>query len=275
MAKKSRTHTNKKALFLPKNKGGINIKEPEVHNLAMRIKHLLNLKYKKDQLPWSYLATYWLAKDIYKFGKEYNYLKNNNRAKTTNQNTPFYYYNLIYYIKTQNPNLPKIKANTKLLYTNILQEGSKQLKIAGEIQWQKYFPSIDFQKIWKNTYQSYAQPYLNDLYYRLLHYSTKTNDYMHKCSNNINPNYDHCGRTEDNIRLLTKCPRIKKLWTHYEPILTKLTEETNTPQEHLLMFNVKNSPKHTTKLTLTIIEVILYEIWESRNNNNYDKKLLP
>ena len=98
---------------------------------------------------------------------------------------------------------------------------------------------------------------------------------MHKCSNNINPNYDHCGRTEDNIRLLTKCPRIKKLWTHYEPILTKLTEETNTPQEHLLMFNVKNSPKHTTKLTLTIIEVILYEIWESRNNNNYDKKLLP
>ena len=97
---------------------------------------------------------------------------------------------------------------------------------------------------------------------------------MHKCSNNINPNYDHCGRTEDNIHLFTKCPRIKKLWTHYKPTLTTLTEKTNTPKEHLLMLNVRNPTKHTTKLTLTIIQIILYEIWESRKNNKYDKKLL-
>ena len=118
----------------------------------MRIKHLLNLKYKKDQLPWSYLATYWLAKDIYKFGKEYNYLKNNNRAKTTNQKKPFYYYDLIYYIKTQNPNLPKIKANT-ILYTSILQENSKHFKIAGEINGKNIFSLHTSEKIWKNTYQ--------------------------------------------------------------------------------------------------------------------------
>ena len=62
----------KKALFLLKNKGGVNIKELEVHNLAMRIKHLLNLKHKKKLPAWTYLATYWLPKDIYKFGKEYN-----------------------------------------------------------------------------------------------------------------------------------------------------------------------------------------------------------
>ena len=98
---------------------------------------------------------------------------------------------------------------------------------------------------------------------------------MHKCSNNISPNHDLCGRTEDHIHLFTKCLRKKKLWTHYEPILTKLTEETNTPHEHLLMLNVKNCPKHTTKLTLTIIQIILYEIGESRNNNKYNKKLLP
>lgn len=79
----------RKTLFLPKKKGGINIKEPETHNLAMRAKHLLNLKCKENQPPWTYLATYWLAKDIYKFGKDYHYLKSNSRAKTTNQKTPF------------------------------------------------------------------------------------------------------------------------------------------------------------------------------------------
>ena len=39
------------------------------------------------------------------------------------------------------------------------------------------------------------------------------------------------------------------------------------------MLNVKNSPKHTTKLTLTIIQIILHKIWESRNNKKYDKKI--
>ena len=37
----------RKTLFLPKDKGGLNIKEPEAHNLAMRIKHLITLKEKQ------------------------------------------------------------------------------------------------------------------------------------------------------------------------------------------------------------------------------------
>ena len=115
----------RKTLFLPKNKGGITIKEPEVHNLAMRTKHLLNLKYKKIQPRWTHLATYWLAKDIHKFGKENNHLRSNNRVKTINQKPPLYYNDLINYIKTQNPNLPKIEAYTILLY----EHPSRRLKI--------------------------------------------------------------------------------------------------------------------------------------------------
>ena len=60
----------RKTLFLPKKGGGINIKEQDSHNIAMRLKDLLNLKYKEKTPPWTYLATYWLAKDINKFGKE-------------------------------------------------------------------------------------------------------------------------------------------------------------------------------------------------------------
>lgn len=37
----------RKTLFLPQKRSGLNIKEPESHNIAMRLKHLLNLKYKK------------------------------------------------------------------------------------------------------------------------------------------------------------------------------------------------------------------------------------
>ena len=56
----------RKTLFLPKNKGAINIKESEVHNLAMRsrIKHLLNLKYKKIPTALD-LLSYLLASQRY------------------------------------------------------------------------------------------------------------------------------------------------------------------------------------------------------------------
>ena len=116
------------------------------------------------------------------------------------------------------------------------------------------------------------QPVFNDLHYRLLHYSTnstKTNDYMLKCSND---NKSNCGLTKDNLHLFTKCSRIQKTWTHYQTILTKLIGKTYTPQQHLLTLNVKNTNKHIRKLTLTIIQTILFEIWQSRNNK-YDQNL--
>ena len=51
----------RKTIFLPKKKGGLNIKEPEAHNYSMRIKHLLTLKQKEQEPPWMQLAIYWLT----------------------------------------------------------------------------------------------------------------------------------------------------------------------------------------------------------------------
>ena len=93
---------------------------------------------------------------------------------------------------------------------------------------------------------------------------------MHKCSKENNPHYEYCGLTEDNLHLFTKCPRIQQSWTHYQPILTKLIGRTYAPQQHLLTLNVKNVNKETKKLTLKIIQTMVYEIWETRNNLKYD-----
>ena len=161
------------------------------------------------------------------------------------------------------------------MYQQIIQEGSKEHTIAGETQWKKHLPTIDFQQMWKNTFKSYAQPFYKDLHYRLLHYSTKTNNYMRKCWNHNNSNCDHCELTKDNLHLFTKWSRIQKIWTHYQPILTKLIGKTYTPQQHLLTLKVKNTNKDTKKLTVAITQMILFEIWQFRNKNKYDKNLLP
>ena len=150
---------SRKTLFLKKEQGGLNIKEPEAHNLAMRLKHLLNLKQHPKQPPWMYLATYWLAKDIYNYSKEFHNLRNNNRAKTTNKESPFYYKDLVQYIKYRNTNITKLKNETKIIYKNILHQGSQNHVIYGETMWKNEIPNSEFTKIWAITYYSYSQPH--------------------------------------------------------------------------------------------------------------------
>ena len=49
-------------------------------------------------------------------------------------------------------------------------------------------------------------------------------------------------------------------------ILTKLTGQNYTPQQHLFTLNTSNTNKTTTKLRITITQKIIYEISQSHNN---------
>ena len=152
----------RKTLFLPKNKGGINIKEPEAHNMAMRIKHLLTLKQSKNQPPWTYIAVYWLGKDIYNYNKEFHNLKKNNITKT-NKMPPFYYRDLVHYIKTQNRNIPNLQNKTKIIYKSILEKRSGNHNVYGEKKWKDEIKNLDLKKIWTNK-SGYTQQHAKDLY---------------------------------------------------------------------------------------------------------------
>ena len=210
-----------------------------------------------------YLATYWLAKDIHNYGQNYSYLKNNNRSKTINQKNPFYYQDLIIYIKTQNPRILNLKNETKIIYKDILQKESQNYATAGEIQWKNTFPCLDFSKIWKNIYLSYGPPHTTDTLYRLLHHSLKTNQYTYKCSGdktNLSPNCDFCNKTEDLLHLFTTCNRIKNIWKHYQPILDKLSKSPCTPEHLILTLSTNNVNIKIKKLMLTLIQLMIYEI---------------
>ena len=54
-----------------------------------------------------------------------------------------------------------------------------------------------------------------------------------------------------------------------------MTGNKNSPQQHILTLSVRKQNKHTTKLILTIIQIIIHEIWTTRNNPKYDKTLIP
>ena len=264
LGKTANTVEQKTTLFLLKKRGGINVKEPDIHNIAMWIKHLLNLKHKENPSPWTYLATYWLAKDIYKFGKEYNYLKSDNRIKPINQKTPFYYNELIQYIKTQSSTIPKTKAITKILYNNVLEKVSKDHVIYGETQWKSKLINLQFSKIWNNIYYSYGPPHTSDLLFRLMHYATETNQHIYNC----------CGNKKNLPQTVTIVTYWKTIFTTCNRI-KKLTNKNHSPDQHILTLssNVKNNI--CKKLITTLTQVITYEIWQSRNHLKYDKIQLP
>ena len=54
-----------------------------------------------------------------------------------------------------------------------------------------------------------------------------------------------------------------------------MTGQKNSPQQHLLTLSANKQNNHTTKLILNIVQIIIYEIWTSKNNQKYDKTLMP
>ena len=237
----------------------------------MRIKYLLTLKQKENKPAWMQIAIYWLAKDIYNYNKNYNHLKHNNITKT-NKIAPFYYRELIYYLKIQNPKIPHLKTETKEIYNNILQNGSQNHTIFGEKKWKEKMFTLDFSKIWKNTYFSYCQPQTKDLHYKFLHYAIKTNNYTYQTSRDKidSPNCNYCKNKENNIHLFITCNGIRKNWTYFQPYFKSLTKRNYTPQQHIFTLTA-NIDSKTKKLIITIIQIIMYEIWITRNNLKYDK----
>ena len=153
----------RKTLFLPINKGGLNLKETEAHNYAMRVKHLLTLKQKENKPAWMQIAIYWPAKDIYNYNKNYNHLKHNNIIKT-NKITPFYYRELIYYIKTQNPKIPYLQTKTKEICNSILENGSKKHTIFEDKKWKEKIFTLDFSKISSHTANRKPKIYTTNFY---------------------------------------------------------------------------------------------------------------
>ena len=112
-----------------------------------------------------------------------------------------------------------------------------------------------------------------DLLYRLVHYVTTTNKYTFTISRdkkNLTPNCHFCNMTEDNLHLFIKCNRIQNIWKNYHATYQKLTKQQHTPQEHILTLSSNNISSKCKKLILTLTQIIIYEIWQSRNNLKCD-----
>ena len=153
-----------------------------------------------------------------------------------NPKTPFYYHDLIYYIKVENKTILTEKPKTKKIYLNMLKHVGRDHIITGEKLWKNKIQNLNFAEIWKNTFFLYWPPHDSDLLYKVLHYAIKANNYTYKCSRdkkNITPYCNYCKQAGDILHLFTTCYRIQKFWKHYQPYYNKLLKTTYTPDQHI------------------------------------------
>ena len=79
---------------------------------------------------------------------------------------------------------------------------------------------------------------------------------------------------QDNLHLFTTCHRIQNIGKHFQPTYQKLIKKQHTPDQPILTLSSNNTNSKCKKLTLTLTQIIIYEIWQSRNNLKYDKTQL-
>ena len=60
----------------------------------------------------------------------------------------------------------------------------------------------------------------------------------------------------------------------FSTYLPKTNQKQHTPAQHILTLSSNNTNSKCKKLILMLTQIIIYEIWQSRNNLKYDKTQL-
>ena len=94
----------------------MNLLEPQADNIAMRIKHILQIQQKTNTPTWENIATYWLTLDLNKISKRYQFLMSNNRINQLTGINPSTTTILFTISKTKIPKYKKYKTQQQKIY---------------------------------------------------------------------------------------------------------------------------------------------------------------
>lgn len=273
-------------IFLPKERGGLGLLNLTQQGQALRLKYFFQLTDNNIDKPWVNIGRYWIGTRIYNFKAEWHFLidnYNNSRKyiPDSNDKTPRHYRMLLKDFREYSNELTKVKAPiSKDIYNIIRKEDNDKhgdifathawdnnhtLNINGKLKWEQ---------LWGNTYKSYNVGPIRDYLYKILHNSLpskvriKKTEEKKRPGRKFNVTCSVCNRAAETLlHLFAECQHAKNIWRMYKPIYTKLLPNRPYIYEHnVLTKNVQHKmcPKRR-KLIITITEIILEEIWKTRN----------
>ena len=268
--------------FLPKDKGGLGLLNLLEHNKALRLKHIFKITDETYKMPWVYIARYWNSYQLHRYKPEWAFLMNNMnntpRYIPSGQNARPQTYNYLLddFDEHHKDIIEKKASTTKEIYNTVRIKENERATPFVQHTWECVrhltLSPIRWEKVWRNMYISYNVGRMRDILYKIVHNKIGTRVNVKKTRQKQGRPYSTicnvCNRYEENtLHLFARCKHATNIWKMYKNIYIKLIpNKPHIYEQAALTINLQSiEHKKTRKLVTTVTEIILKEIWTTRN----------
>ena len=275
-------------IFLPKEKGGLGLLNLVQQSHALRIKFINQITNNDNTKPWVHMGRYWLRSKLHRYRPEWAWLNQNINTipryiAGVVDVTPYNYKQLLKDFDDNSNAIITTKAvTTKEIYMALRIQEDNKTEVFAQHMWDNcpiitMFGPINWKNIWLNMYHSYNVGTTRDVLYKLVHNALPTKVRIAVTENKklqrarggrFNTKCSSCTKVDENtLHIFARCKHACNVWQLYQPIYTRLLPgKPYIYEQNALTVNLQHNvdPK-VRKLLLTITELIVQELWLTRN----------
>ena len=270
----------RKVIYLPKEKGGLGLTHLVTQGRALRLKYAYKNPRQVQTKTWAQFARYWIGRRVQNVSEEWNFLGEHKEIlyiqATEEDHTPYHYLKLLKDIRENIEYMTKGgQKSTKELYKNMRLTEDKKSVIMAEDLWKKALgKTITWKKVWKHVYASYNVGTTNDILYKILHNCLPTRTRMKMNRDKKDTDYSTKCKTchkgdETTLHIFARCKHAADIWRAYRYLYQQYLPDIKfVYEEAVLTLNLQERVQEKKKkLIITITEIIIMELWNSRNKN--------
>ena len=272
----------RKILNLPASKGGLGILDVAQQCLALRTKHLLQIQELEPPHESVFFQKYLLAMSLSGLANtkypQWRFFAKNDFPKTLNS-PPFYYRDVIENLKNNLTIFELKPKSTKNIYQHLTNAQNNRDIENTEKKWNAIFQKVlPWKRIWERSFNSHAQGPSQNTPWRLLHDSLPTLEKVKNWKKNRGrgcTSCKTCNLSENTLHPFLFCKKARTVWTAFRKIYETLLPQKKFNIVHSIFYiNIETLPQHSplAKLVTTITNVIITELWRSRNLREKENK---
>ncbi len=261
---------SKEVLSLPKERGGLGIKDPDIQTYALQIHHLARLLNPEEKGKWTVLARYYIADIIGKLGiQQWEFIATPDRKAYTGTDVPPVYKTFTNFLtKHHAAFLALTEVSTKGIYDILSKAKNKYVTVAGVDYWGntlRFINPLNWKVIWENVFNSLCvNRRMNTLYF-LFHNALPTGQRMDNERGAYPKVCPRCSVYEDAYHTFITCPSAKNVWDAYFFVYETVLRRSRISIGETVFLQNLPPDEHQKRLLVTLTSLIVNEIWMSRN----------
>lgn len=259
--------------YLPALSGGLNVTNLELKCIALRLTSVISTIGLREDSSF-FLCKYFIGRPLASLKAEWRFLRDN-LSPSASRLTGFYE-NCLKHLREFDS---LVKSNspltTKVFYTHLLKRTSSPPLLP--CTWSMVLgPGLCLSDFWPKVRDPVSENFKNDLSWAITLRAVKVRDSLKRWGYIDSDRCAFCNRKETIDHCFLNCSRVKRVWAHFVPVLSLLTQTTfRASVATVFFFRWSSNHRRRNAVALFLIKSILYAIWTFRNastfRNRYDE----